>query len=135
MLWKDLDNQVFSIKDPEKRLQKLQSMRNNIIARLNADYAKPWFAVDNSGANVELDGLTYYECLSRLTSLMYLASEKRWVDSSYRQFILDCLERARARLREEIPLVDKIDNNFEPGKLLERFLVSCPQAISEVLYP
>ena len=49
MLWSELDNTIFNIKDATKRMEKINERRDSIITRLNRDYAKPWFAMKTDG--------------------------------------------------------------------------------------
>ncbi|EHL03827.1 putative sterigmatocystin biosynthesis fatty acid synthase subunit beta [Glarea lozoyensis 74030] len=93
LLWKDLDDRIFSIKNPEKRLKALQSSRQEIIRRINSDYAKPWFAIDSSGESVEIEDLTYSECLRRLVNLMLDENFETWFkkDSLWQMEDLDAV--------------------------------------------
>lgn len=69
MLWSELDRTVFSIRDPAKRLATLRNRQDEIIARLNSDYARPWFAVTSDG-NVEIDDVS----LSLSSSLSFVCA-------------------------------------------------------------
>ena len=61
LLWKELDDKIFSISDKAKRLQELKKMRDYIIKKLNADFQKVWFPRNSAGAVVDLEDMTYSE--------------------------------------------------------------------------
>nr|AAS90002.1 HexB [Aspergillus flavus] len=130
MLWKELDNRVFSIKDTSKRLEYLRNHRQEIVSRLNADFARPWFAVDGHGQNVELEDMTYLEVLRRLCDLTYVSHQKRWVDPSYRMLVLDFVHLLRERFQ------CAIDNPGEhPLDIIARVEESLKDKAYRTLYP
>ena len=133
LLWRDLDMTVFSLRDPVKHLEVLQGRREQIISRLNSDYAKPWFAVDSRGQNVEIEDMTYSECAQRLVDLMYLPQQRRWVDQSYQLMFQDLIHRFWERFHESSePIPDEPD---EPFNVVSNLLRQYPQARDEFLYP
>ncbi|KAB8256213.1 acyl transferase domain-containing protein [Aspergillus pseudonomiae] len=130
MLWKELDNRVFSIKDTSKRLEYLRNHRQEIASRLNQDFARPWFAVDGHGQNVELEDMTYLEVLRRLCDLTYVSHQKRWVDLSYRVLVLDFVHLLRERFQ------CAIDNPGEqPLDIIARVEESLKDKAYRTLYP
>ncbi|KAJ5193540.1 fatty acid synthase beta subunit [Penicillium cf. viridicatum] len=133
ILWHDMDNTLFNVKDADKRVQLLQSRRLEIITRLNQDYAKPWFAMNFSGKPVRLEDMTYAECLQRITTLMYMHQQQEWVHESYQVFFLDFVNRVQERfdVEHELPL----DASTSPFDLLEKLFTVCPAAIADILYP
>ena len=133
LLWKYLDKEVFSLRDPAKRLEALQDRREQIISRLNSDYAKPWFAVKSHGQNVEIEDMTYSECAQRLVDLMYLPQQRRWVDKSYQSIFQDLINRFRERFDESSET--NSDKSYEPFNVVFNFLRRYPQARNELLYP
>lgn len=133
LLWKDLDTTIFSLRDPAKRLEALSDRREQIISRLNSDYAKPWFAVDSDGRNVEIEDMTYAECAQRLIDLMYLPQQRRWVDKSYQSMFQDLIHRFRERFNESPEPSSERSN--EPFNVVYNFLCRYPQARNEILYP
>lgn len=96
-LWKELDETLFSIKDKHERLARLSQRKAEIIQRLNADFAKPWFAVDGSGKAAELEDMTYTGVISRLVRLMYLPKRAKWIHKSYLRLVLDFTLRTGKR--------------------------------------
>ncbi|EPE29992.1 FabD/lysophospholipase-like protein [Glarea lozoyensis ATCC 20868] len=132
LLWKDLDDRIFSIKNPEKRLKALQSSRQEIIRRINSDYAKPWFAIDSSGESVEIEDLTYSECLRRLVNLMYVRSQKRWIDESYRKKVVAFANRIRERFQPSCHF--NLSADWDPALNLDAFLICYPATLTEQLY-
>ncbi|KAJ1823116.1 fatty acid synthase alpha subunit Lsd1, partial [Coemansia sp. RSA 2599] len=60
MLWKELDDTVFSL-PREKRLPVLLAKKDYIIKRLNDDFQKPWFGKKADGSPADLEDMTYAE--------------------------------------------------------------------------
>lgn len=128
-LWKDMDAQIFCISDAKKRLQKLTAMKTAIITRLNQDFYKPWFAMCDKGGAVEIEDLSYAECIRRCLQLMYLSEQSRWVHDSYRLFCGDLFSRIANVLGVTGYPAD------EPLSLASYFLEECKEAITEILDP
>ena len=133
LLWKDLDRTIFSLKDPTERLEVLQKRREEIISRLNSDYAKPWFPVDSRGQNVEVEDMTYSECAQRLVDLTYLPQQRRFIDKSYSVIFQDLIHRFWERFQESSE--SHSDESYEPFNVVYDFLRRYPQARKEILYP
>ncbi|KAH8807720.1 fatty acid synthase beta subunit [Xylogone sp. PMI_703] len=132
-LWKELDTTIFSIKDPVQRVAALASHREDIINRLIKDYAKPWFAVDSTFKAVEIEDLTYYECLQRIALLMYVRHQKRWVDKSYQTFYLDFINRIRGRYQAKG--LSQLNYSADPFTLLNELQHACPELSEDFIYP
>lgn len=130
MLWRDFDQRIFSIKDLAKRVKYLRSHKNDIVSRLNKDFVRPWFAVNQFGQNIEIDQMTYLEVLRRLCQLMYVHHQNRWIDLSYRNLVWDFLHLTQERFGHHIERAEEgasdIINAFE-----EVFGINS----NEVLYP
>ena len=133
LLWNELDKKIFSIADRSRRLQELQRNRSWIIERLNTDFQKPWFSIDKTGKSVELEDITYFECLRRLMQLMYLPDQDRWVDPSYQSFVSAFADRICERLRCATPL--PVASLNSPNEFLETLLRAYPDAEVEFLHP
>ena len=133
MLWSELDRTIFSIKDPIKRLAALHERREHIIARLNSDYAKPWFAIDSKGHIVDIEDMTYLECMNRLVTLMYVKNQARWVHESYQTLFYNFIARVQERLPARTDF--KLNKLCKPEDLLADFVKSYPEAETELLYP
>jgi fatty acid synthase subunit beta len=88
-LWRDFDRLYFSKPRGPERTAAIQRDKATIIARLNADYQKPFFGCNRHGQVVELDAMTYLEVLTRMVRLM-------WVDPSKQQAALAAYARAGA---------------------------------------
>ncbi|EMD00431.1 hypothetical protein BAUCODRAFT_62139 [Baudoinia panamericana UAMH 10762] len=132
MLWHDLDQTLFSIKDTEKRLQALKARRPEIIGRLNRDYAKPWFAMGPAGQVLEVPDMTYAACLQRIIALMFMHQQQEWIHHSYQTFFLDFTER----VLERFGIADfDLNRQVTPFEMLNDFLTVCPTAITDLLYP
>jgi fatty acid synthase subunit beta len=65
-LWKEFDDTVFKL-PKEKRMPWPAERRAEIIKKLNADFAKPWFGWKKDGSVVEdLGDMTYEEVTLRM---------------------------------------------------------------------
>ncbi|KAH6677550.1 fatty acid synthase [Halenospora varia] len=95
-LWSEFDKTLFKL-DRSKRAAWLQKQKSYVIRRLNDDFAKPWFGRNKAGEVVDLEEMTYQEVALRLISLMYVASEGRWVDKSWQKLLYDFLLQAESR--------------------------------------
>jgi fatty acid synthase subunit beta len=83
-LWKEFEDTVFKL-PKEKRVTWLAEHRTEVINKLNADFAKPWFGWKKDGSVAEdLGGMTYEEVTLRMIRLMFVVKEGRWVDLSLR---------------------------------------------------
>jgi fatty acid synthase subunit beta len=145
MLWKHLDEKVFSIRDVTQRAAYLAEHRAEIIARLNADSAKPWFAVNAKGCSVALEDLTYREVISRLCQLTRVqADTRRWINVSYRALVFDFVRLAATRHGVDVrDIVDgdahsttartNIDGNADA--IVRAFASRLGAAADEVLWP
>lgn len=134
LLWHDLDQKIFSIKDQSKRLAELEKCKADIVERLRNDYQKPWFAVNSSGQTVDINDMTYSEVLERLVSLMYVRHQSRWIDSSYQRLILDWIVRTQERL---VPVSEFKDEkgSGDPYEFITAFTACYPSAKTELLHP
>ncbi|KAK0647828.1 Fatty acid synthase subunit beta [Lasiodiplodia hormozganensis] len=101
-LWAELDKTVFSLPRAQ-RAAALARMRDTLIPRLNADFAKPWFAVDEAGSGpaAEVADMTYARVLARLVELTYLPHRKAFIDPSYAVLLRDVAQRTLDRLNPE----------------------------------
>ncbi|KAL4769282.1 putative sterigmatocystin biosynthesis fatty acid synthase subunit beta [Aspergillus nidulans var. acristatus] len=97
-LWKEFDGRFFSIRDPERLKAALKQHRDEIISRLNNDFARPWFAQTDSGKPTEIGQLSYRQVLRRLCQLTYVQHQARWIDASYLSLVHDFLRLAQGRL-------------------------------------
>ncbi|KAJ2874506.1 fatty acid synthase alpha subunit Lsd1 [Coemansia aciculifera] len=97
LLCKHLSETVFS-KPKDKQLPLLLAQKDEIIARLNSDFMRPWFGRKADGRAADLQDMTYAEVISRLVELLYVKHEQRWVDNSYRQFAAKFVDRTNMRL-------------------------------------
>ncbi|SCU77616.1 LAMI_0A01750g1_1 [Lachancea mirantina] len=99
MLWKELDDTIFSL--PKNKLQPaLDAKKDYIIAKLNADFQKPWFATVD-GKPRELADMTYEQVAERLVELMFVKSTGKWIDITLRDFTGDFLRRVEERFTKK----------------------------------
>jgi fatty acid synthase subunit alpha, fungi type/fatty acid synthase subunit beta, fungi type len=96
-LWKEFDDTVFKLLK-EKRELWLAERKEEIIGKLNKDFAKPWFGWKKDGSvAIDLSDMTYEETVLRMVRLMFVSHEKRWVDNSLRNLTGDWLRRVEER--------------------------------------
>ncbi|KAJ4422983.1 putative PKS/NRPS-like protein biosynthetic cluster [Gnomoniopsis sp. IMI 355080] len=98
LFWRDLDDTIFNVSSQELLTKKLRLRRSEIIRRLNSEYCKPWFAMNQVGIAVDIEDLSYLECLRRCVDLMYLQEQKRWIHASYETIFASLLQRTLERL-------------------------------------
>ncbi|QPG76258.1 beta subunit of fatty acid synthetase [Brettanomyces nanus] len=95
VFWKEMDDTIFSLPKP-KMLVALQKQKSYIIAKLNADFEKPWFGRNDEGV-CDLKDMTYEEIAKRCVELMYVRSSKRWIDPTLKKFVGTFLRRVEER--------------------------------------
>ena len=133
ILWNELDQRIFNIVDRSKRLDELRKNRAWIIERLNNDFQKPWFGVNSAGKSLEIEDMTYCEVIRRLVQLMYVASQNRWIDISYKTFVSEFAARVSGRLH---CVASTGTFSFEdPREFLATFSEAFPDAETELLHP
>ena len=135
LLWKEMDDQIFSITDKNKRLSELQKRKAYIIGRLNHDFQKVWFGRDNSGKAVDLEEMTYAEILHRLIELLYVKTQSRWIDSSYLELTVQFVRRLRSRCRaaKDTWSFNKRFGLHDPIPAVQRILDASPEAKSRLV--
>lgn len=96
-LWKEFDDSVFKL-PKEKRAAWLAERKDEVIGKLNRDFAKPWFGWKKTGSVArDLGDMTYEEVVLRMVGLMYVAHQNRWIDISLRNLTGDWLRRVEER--------------------------------------
>ncbi|KAI3331977.1 enoyl reductase domain of FAS1 [Xylariaceae sp. AK1471] len=130
-LWKELDDTIFSLPKPERK-PALLKRKAEIIRRLNADFAKPWFGQNADGQPVDVEDMTYSEIISRLVQLMYVRHQGRWVDLSYRELVSDFAVRSLERLGSSALNMSWFD---EPESLAQQLTKGCPDLGVQLIHP
>ncbi|KAL5358621.1 acyl transferase domain-containing protein [Aspergillus floccosus] len=136
LLWAEMDKAVFSL-PPKKRLPYLMKHRDEIINRLNRDFAKPWFGKNRKGDVVDLADMTYIEVLIRMAELMYVKHQRRWIDASYVELTMRFALRALERSQNNCSVISDISEETlteDPEGFIRAFANACPAA-DEVLNP
>ncbi|KAJ6023715.1 Acyl transferase/acyl hydrolase/lysophospholipase [Penicillium herquei] len=135
-LWAEFDRNIFKL-DRSKRVAYLQKNRASVIQRLNTDSVKVWFGRDTEGEVVDLEEMTYAEVLRRFVALTYVATEGRWIDESYRQFLFDFLQRVEARISDEDVAGESSEINIDalsnPYEALDIILGQLPRAQEQLI--
>ncbi|ODA76460.1 hypothetical protein RJ55_07729 [Drechmeria coniospora] len=133
MLWKELDDKIFSITDKAKRCEKLRGMKSYIIQRLNDDFQKVWFGLNGSGKAADLEDMTYAQVLHRLVQLLFVSKESRWIDSSYMMLTVDFVRRMYGRLLPSMPQLEKGFGLVHPPLAVPIILKQCPKAEKQLI--
>ena len=138
-LWKEFDDTVFKL-PREKREAWLKERRAEVIKKLNADFAKPWFGWKKDGSVVEEIGdMTYEETVLRLVRLMYVAHQDRWVDISLRNMTGDWLRRVEERFAgvngggHKASILQSYTSLDKPGPFVEEFFKKYPLATEQLI--
>ncbi|KAJ1821790.1 fatty acid synthase alpha subunit Lsd1 [Coemansia sp. RSA 2675] len=120
----------------EKHAALLLARKDEIIARLNSDYFRPWFGRKADGSVADLEEMTYAEVISRLVGLMYVKKQQRWIHESYLQVILDFVDRAECRLGTNLPEMSVMVElqSVPPTELAQFFAARYPAAESQLLH-
>ncbi|KAJ2999622.1 3-oxoacyl-[acyl-carrier-protein] synthase [Globomyces sp. JEL0801] len=136
-LWKEFDDKVFSL-PKDKREKWLKENKRYVIDRLNKDFQKPWFAKKKNGDVPDsVDCMTYEEVALRMTELMFVAHQSRWIHVSHRNLVGDFLKRIEERFMTTIGLESLIPDfnllNKDPFKFLSGFFKAYPFALMQPL--
>ncbi|KAJ2057564.1 fatty acid synthase alpha subunit Lsd1 [Coemansia sp. S146] len=135
VLVNDLTSNIFS-QPREKHAALLLARKDEIIARLNSDYFRPWFGRKADGRVVDLEEMTYAEVISRLVELMYVKHQQRWIHKSYRRLVLDFVARAERRLGTDLPEMSVVPElrDVPPAELAQSFTDRYSAAESHLLH-
>ncbi|KAJ2384725.1 fatty acid synthase alpha subunit Lsd1 [Coemansia sp. RSA 2611] len=120
----------------EKHAALLLARKDEITARLNRDYFRPWFGRKADGSVVDLEEMTYAEVINRLVGLMYVKHQQRWNHESYRTVVLDFIARAERRLGTDLPEMSIVPELtiVPPAELAQSFSARYPAAESQLLH-
>jgi fatty acid synthase subunit beta len=142
LLWKEFDDKYFS-KPREEMALAVRLDKDEIIARVNADFQKPYFGVkkdEETGEtrSAELDEMTYGEVLSRLVDLMFVdiaGRPQRWIHESFRDRVAKFMTRTEQRFHRKrgSTLFDQSELKTNPRNALQDFIAAYPQSISTLL--
>ena len=137
-LWKEFDDTVFKL-PKEKRELWLAERKEEIIGKLNKDFAKPWFGWKKDGSvAIDLSDMTYEETVLRMIRLMFVSHEKRWVDNSLRNLTGDWLRRVEERFAgvngEGVKsLLQNFSSLNDPLPFVKSFFETYPLAAGQLL--
>ncbi|GAB9476399.1 Fatty acid synthase subunit alpha, partial [Globisporangium polare] len=142
LLWKDFDDKYFSKSRDELELA-VRLDKDEIIARVNADFQKPYFGMkkdDESGESrsAELDEMTYGEVLSRLVELMFVdiaGRPKRWIHESFRDRVASFMTRTEQRFqrKKNAAPFDQRELSTDPRSALQSFIAAYPQTVTTLV--
>lgn len=119
--WSEMDKMIFNL-DRSSRVSVLQKNRDYIIGKLNADFQKVWFGKNVAGDPVDVEEMTYLEVLNRLAELLYVSSQSRWIDVSYKALLADFSRRVEERftLENKSSLVQNFSDIQDPSSLINK---------------
>ncbi|KAJ2026711.1 fatty acid synthase alpha subunit Lsd1, partial [Coemansia sp. S85] len=135
LLVSELTSTIFT-QPREKHAALLLARKDEIIARLNSDYFRPWFGRKADGSVVDLEEMTYAEVINRLVELMYVKHQQRWIHESYRQVALDFAARAECRVSTDLSKVSTMSDlhDVPPAELAQSFTARYPATESQLLH-
>ncbi|KAJ2335744.1 fatty acid synthase alpha subunit Lsd1, partial [Coemansia sp. RSA 2681] len=135
MLANDLKSSILS-QPREKHAALLLARKDEIIARFNSDYSRPWFGRKANGRVADLEAMTYAETISRLVELMYVKHQQRWIHESYYRLVIDFVARAERRLGTDLHGMSMMPElqNASPIELVQSFTARYPAAESQLLH-
>ena len=138
-LWKEFDDTVFKL-PKEKRGLWLAERKEEVIGKLNKDFAKPWFGwKKDGGVATDLSDMTYEETVLRMIRLMFVSHEKRWVDHSLRNLTGDWLRRVEERFAGvngggvKLSLLQNFSSLNDPLPFVKSFFETYPLAAEQLL--
>ncbi|KAF9167813.1 3-oxoacyl-[acyl-carrier-protein] synthase [Actinomortierella ambigua] len=133
-LWKEMDDTIFNL-PKEKRAAALVAKKDYIIKRLNADFQKVWFGKKKDGSVSDLQDMTYEEVINRLTELLFIKHEERWIDHSHRNLLGDVLRRIEERFagEETKSLLQTYSQLDIPFEFAQQFIEAYPLTQSQLL--
>ncbi|KAF5382044.1 hypothetical protein D9615_004428 [Tricholomella constricta] len=138
-LWKEFDDTVFKL-PKEKRVAWLSERHDEVIGKLNKDFAKPWFGWKKDGSVAShLGDMTYEEVVLRMVRFMFVSHEKRWVDRSLRNLTGDWLRRVEERFAgvngaaAKPSILQSYTSLDNPLPFVETFFKAYPLAAEQLL--
>ncbi|KAJ2728322.1 fatty acid synthase alpha subunit Lsd1, partial [Coemansia sp. BCRC 34962] len=131
----ELRNTILS-QPREKHAALLLARKDEIIARLNSDYFRPWFGRKADGSVVDLEEMTYAEVIGRLVELMFVKPRQRWIHHTNHQAVFDFIARAERRLGTSLPELTIVPEltAVPPAELAQSFTARYPAAESQLLH-
>ena len=132
--WAEMDKTIFNL-DRSKRVAALQEKRDYIIQKLNDDFQKVWFGRSTAGQSVEIEEMTYSEVLLRLAELLYIKSQSRWIDESYKTLFGNLVRRVEERFaRDNRPsLIQGFPNIVDPFILATEVVEAYPNCSTQLV--
>jgi len=138
-LWKEFDDSVFKL-PKEKRAAWLAERKDEVIGKLNRDFAKPWFGWKKNGSVArDLGDMTYEEVFLRMVRLMYVAHQNRWIDISLRNLTGEWLRRVEERFAgvngggSKPSILQSYTSLDDPSPFVDSFFKIYPLATEQLL--
>ncbi|KAF0719350.1 hypothetical protein As57867_001093, partial [Aphanomyces stellatus] len=136
--WRDFDRKYFALamKDQEAAIL---ADKDEIIARVNADFQKPYFGRNASGDVVDVEQMTYLEVIARLVELMYVKASKRWIDVTFMTRVFSFMQRTEQRFLTAATTTSKLvvqkasQLKTDPSALVATFYKAYPASASALL--
>ncbi|KAF2998032.1 beta subunit of fatty acid synthetase [Neopestalotiopsis sp. 37M] len=134
LFWNEMDKTVFSL-DKKKRVPVLNAKKDHIIAKLNADFQRPWFGRKADGTVCDIAQMTYSEVAQRLVNLMTVGG-RRWIDETYMRFVTEILVRMEERfstMDADASLIPTAELRVSPVATTNAIIRSLPAASSTLI--
>ncbi|KAG1876139.1 hypothetical protein C8R48DRAFT_669334 [Suillus tomentosus] len=123
-LWKEFDDTVLKL-PKEKRSPWLAERKAEIIGKLNADFAKPWFGWKKDGSvTLDLGDMTYEEVALRMVRLMNLTGD--WLRRVEERF-------AGVNGGLKASVLQSFTELDDPSKFVESFFDKYPASKTQLL--
>lgn len=132
-LWADIDRDYLLLK-PKDMLKKLLQDKDKLIARLNSDSQRPWFAKNASGP-CDIKDMTYAEVLARLLAFLYHEPTQKWIDGSLMKLLFDWLLRIEERFitAETESILSLKDLQASPAAVLSTLSDTFPASAAQLV--
>jgi fatty acid synthase subunit beta len=148
--WRDFDRRFFSL-PREDRGAAIAMAKDEIIAKINADFQKLYFGKKTNGTVVDVELMTYAEVALRMAELMYVlpsqeratdrnpasTPEGRWIDVTFKSRVFKFLQMTEARFSgagggSPFCTSDAM-LNVKPTEVITEFLAKYPAANTQLL--
>ncbi|KAG2522184.1 hypothetical protein JM16_005912 [Phytophthora kernoviae] len=142
LLWKEFDEKYFSIPREEVELA-VRLNKKDIIAKLNADFQKPYFGCKRdveTGKSIpaDLEEMSYLDVMSRMIDLMFVdikGKPQRWVHDTFFTRLSKFMTRTEERFRRDgsSDIFDQTELKTNPRATMNVFIAKYPQAVSTLV--
>ena len=149
--WRDFDRRFFSL-PREDRGAAIAMAKDEIIAKINADFQKLYFGKKANGTVVDVELMTYAEVALRMAELMYVLPSQeratdrnpastpdgRWIDITFKSRVFKFLQMTEARFSDlsvsgSAFCTSDAMLDVKPTEVITEFLANYPAANTQLL--